>query len=103
MKRWQKVVGFAGCAASLLVAGWIGYQLYDFFGPAVSLRKLARLNSGMDTNGVAKLLGAPAVSNLFTNDDGRVNTIWTYTRDGRWKFVTLNFGPDGKFSRYYED
>ena len=103
MKRLLSFARAVTCAAVLFVAGWSGYELWDFSRPAVSARKLARLNSHMDTNRVAMLLGAPTSSDVFTNDHGQVRTTWTYARESGWKFVDICFGADGKFERYYED
>ena len=103
MKRWFKIVGAVAFAGILVVAGRIGYELWDFSRPAVSARKLARLNSHMDTNRVAEILGAPTSSDVFTNGQGQMRTTWTYSRVSGWKFVTLCFSADGKFEQHYED
>src|SRR5690349_10522720 len=103
MKRWLKIMGAIAFVAILIGAVRIAYGLWDFSRPAVSHRKLARLNSEMDTNGVAKLLGTPTSSDVFTNEQGHVQTTWTYSRAAGWKFVTVCFGADGKFEQHYED
>ncbi len=103
MKRWLKIVGLIVCAGVSLAVSLVGYQLWDFSRPAVSARRLARLNTQMDTNSVAKLLGTPTTSDVFTNDEGRILTTWTYSRPSGWKFITICFDADGKFQRHFED
>src|SRR5262249_36011953 len=110
MKRWLKILamvaGFVGactCAAILIVGGRFGYELWNFSRPALSARKLARLNSEMDTNRVEALLGKPTRADVFTNDQGEIRAMWTYSRPSAWRFVIVYFGPDGKFEQHQED
>jgi hypothetical protein len=103
MKHWVKI-GAVVCGTILIVAGRIGYELWEFSRPAVSDQKLARLNSHMDTNNVAELLGSPTSSTVFTNHLGKALwTSWTYSRPHSWKFVEINFDEDGKFVQHIED
>ena len=110
MKTWVKMLERAAyalaalaCLAMLSVGGYFAFQMWSFSRPAVSARKLARLNSSMDTNQVKKVLGPPTLAEVFTNAEGRVVTSWTYSRPHVWKFVVISFNPDGKFSGHFED
>jgi carbon starvation protein CstA len=110
MKRWLKILerttyAFAAlvCAAILTAGGYFAVQMWSFSRPAVSARKLARLNSSMDTNQVKRVLGPPTLAEVFTNAEGRIVTSWTYRRPHVWKFVVISFDGDGKFEGHYED
>src|SRR5436309_16096174 len=63
--RCLKIVAVIASAAILMAAAWVGYEIWGFGRPAVSARKLARLNSGMDTNAVRNLLGSPTTCEMF--------------------------------------
>ena len=105
MKGLLKIVQVVGLLA--LVGLGIGiyflYQLWDVSRPPVSPRKLARLNSTMDTNTVRAILGAPSSTLVFTNWLGLPSTEWTYYRPSGWKVMAIEFGVNGKFERHVED
>jgi len=105
MKGLLKIVQVVGLLAlvGLGIGAYFVYQLWDLSRPAVSPRKLARLNSTMDTNAVRTLLGVPSSAMVFTDWLGLPSTEWTYCRPSGWKVVVIEFGVNGKFERHVED
>ncbi|HWY74798.1 MAG TPA: hypothetical protein VN281_04240 [Verrucomicrobiae bacterium] len=89
-------------AGVLIVAGWFYFEIWNVSRLPVSERLLGRLNSGLDTNAVVRLLGTPQNVDTFTND-GLIYFQWTYSRPSGWKFVMLCFGPDGHFKGCFAD
>ena len=103
MIRYLKIMAVIVSAGVIIGIGWIGYEIWDFERPALSLRQLGSLHPGMDTNAVARLLGRPTTCETFTNEQGQTSTERCYSRTSGWKFTAIFFGPDGHFDRYYED
>ena len=103
VRFWLKIAGRTVGAAIILGAGWIGYNVWDTERPPVSEQKLAQLTTTMDTNAVRRLLGNPSRCETFTNELGDGSFDWEYSRPSGWKFVNIEFGPDGHFRKHGED
>ena len=95
MKKWITLT--AACITALLliwmlVARW---RLSDHF----PHRKLNQLQTSMDTNAVAQLLGRPEYEFTRTNSEGHTYKEWSY-RAGLFQSVRIDFTPDGRFQRH---
>jgi hypothetical protein len=95
MKKWVAIT--VGCIGALLSIWWLAaqWQLRDHF----PHRKLNQLQTSMDTNAVAELLGRPEFEFMRTNSDGHAYKEWSYGA-GLFQSVRIDFTPDGHFHRH---
>jgi hypothetical protein len=103
VKHWPHVVFGTLVSAVLSFLACIGFAMWQFNRPPFHLSNLERLHSGMTTNDVRKLLGAPRHAYIHTNETGQPFTTWSYSRRGSWSIVYIYFHSDGTFERHVYD
>ena len=95
MKKWAAIT--AACVGTLLLI-WIlivKWQSGDHF----PHHKLSELQTSMDTNAVAQILGQPPHEFTRTNSQGQPYEVWAYPA-GAFVSVYVDFTPDGHFQKH---
>jgi hypothetical protein len=95
-------LGTVACLALMAVVG-MGIFVWQFERPPFALSRLERLQTGMTTNDVRRILGAPTSAWLRTNEAGQACFEWAYSRRMSWPIVYVYFKADGTLERHRYD
>ena len=95
-------LGTVACLALMAVVG-MGIFVWQFERPPFALSRLERLQTGMTTNDVRRILGTPTSAWLRTNEAGQAYLEWAYSRTMSWPIVYVYFKADGTLERHRYD